>query len=182
MVTYLEPLVQLCCGGGGTLQTNIIGMGGECSQCLGCTGFAPAHGVCAFLVYTSQAPGCSARELSEVGPGLCAFPRSKPLRFRFSGTPQRHSLGWACVLCPSQVQAAQATRCLVSVVSPGRECILSPPWSQPLSFLGSSGHTHLRCYLCLFWGADLWLQPSQWMSTVQNPKKSWLTTGNLLAV
>ena len=25
-------------------------------------------------------------------------------------------------------------------------------------------------------GADLWLRPSQWMLTVQNPKKSWLAT------
>ena len=28
--------------------------------------------------------------------------------------------------------------------------------------------------MCLFWGADLWLRPSWWMWTVQNPKKSWL--------
>ena len=27
------------------------------------------------------------RELSDAGPGLYALPRSKPLRFRFSGTP-----------------------------------------------------------------------------------------------
>ena len=57
------------------------------------------------------------RELSEVGPGLYALPRSKPLRFRFSGTPQRRRLGWACLLCPSQEQAAQVTRCLVSAVA-----------------------------------------------------------------
>ena len=29
--------------------------------------------------------------------------------------------------------------------------------------------------MCLFWGANLWLQPSRQMSTIQNPKKSWLT-------
>ena len=57
-------------------------------------------------------------ELSEAGPVLHALPRSKLLRFRFSGTPQRLRLGWACVLYPSQVQAAQVTRCLVSAVSP----------------------------------------------------------------
>ena len=57
------------------------------------------------------------QELSEVGPGLHTLPRSKPLRFRFSGTPQRCRLVWACVLCPSQVRAAQVTRCLVSVVA-----------------------------------------------------------------
>ena len=57
------------------------------------------------------------QELSEAGPGLHALPRSKPLRFRYSGTPQRLRLSWACILCPSQVRAAQVTRCLVSVVA-----------------------------------------------------------------
>ena len=82
------------------------------AQCLGRTGFAPAHGMCAFPVYTSQALGYSVKELSEAGPGSHALPRSKPLRFRYSGTPQRRRLCWACVLCPFQVQAAQETRCL----------------------------------------------------------------------
>ena len=117
MVIYLGSLVQLCCREGGTLQTNITGMCGDCLQCLGHTRFDPAHGVCAFPVYTSQALGCSAGELSEVGPGLHALPRSKPLRFRYSGTPQRRRLGWACVLCPSQVREAQVTRCLASAVA-----------------------------------------------------------------
>ena len=155
MVTYLGSLVQLCCGEGGTLQTSIIGVCGECSQCLGHTGFTPAHGMCAFLVYTAQAPGCSAGELSKTGPGLCALSRSKPLRFRFSGIPQRRRLSWACVLCPSQVRAAHATSCLVSALSPGVWCSLSPPQSQPLSFLGVQWEHHLRCAVCLFWGADL---------------------------
>ena len=93
MVTYLGSLVQLCCSKGGTVQTNIAGVCGECLQCLGRIEIDPAHGVCDFMVYTSQALGCSAGLLSEVGPGLHALPRSKPLRFRFSGTPQRHRLG-----------------------------------------------------------------------------------------
>ena len=63
-------------------------------------------------------PRLLCRELSDAGPGLHALPRSKLLRFRFSGTPQRHRLGWACVLCPSQVRAAQVTRCLASAVAP----------------------------------------------------------------
>ena len=58
------------------------------------------------------------RELSDSGPVLHAFSRSKPLRFRFLGTPQRHTLGWACVFCPSQVRAAQVPRCLASAVAP----------------------------------------------------------------
>ena len=59
-------------------------------------------------------------QLSEAGPGLRALPRSKPFRFRFrfSGTPQRRTLSQTCVLCPSQVWAAQATRCLASTVTP----------------------------------------------------------------
>ena len=77
------------------------------------------------------------QELSDAGPGLHALPRSKLLRFRFLGTPQRHRLGWAYVLCPSQARAAQVTRCFVNALSPGRGCILSPPPSQPLGFLGA---------------------------------------------
>ena len=57
------------------------------------------------------------QELSEAGPGLYALPRSKLHRFRYSGTPQRCRLGWAYVLCPSQVRAAQVTRRLVSTVA-----------------------------------------------------------------
>ena len=149
MVTYLGSLVQWCCGEGETLQTNITGMCGECSQCLGHTGFAPHHSVCAFMAFTSQALGCSARELSEVTPGLGALPRSKPLRFRFLGTPQGHRLSWACVLCPSQVQAAQVTRCLASTLSPVMRCNLAPPLSQLLSFLGAQQECCLRWVVCL---------------------------------
>ena len=43
------------------------------------------------------------QELSEAGPGLYALPRSKPLRFKFSGS-QRRRLGWACALCSSDLQ------------------------------------------------------------------------------
>ena len=60
MVTFLGSLVQSCCGEGGTLQSSITGVCGECWQCFSRTGFAPAHGVYAFMVYTSQAVGCSA--------------------------------------------------------------------------------------------------------------------------
>ena len=130
----------------------------------------PANSVCAFLVYTTQAPGCSAGGLSKGGPGLRVCPRSKPLRFRFSGTPQRHRLGWAYVLCPSQARAAQVTRCFVNALSPGRGCILSPPPSQPL------GSSQACCVSSgeLISGCD-----PRWMSAIQSPRKSWLATGRL---
>ena len=107
VVTFLGSLVQSCCGEGGTLQSNIRGVCGERS-----------------LVCTSQA---ALLELSEARPGLPAPPRPKPLRFGFSGTPQRRRLVWACVLCPSQVRAAQVTRCLVSAVTPRWGCVSYHP-------------------------------------------------------
>ena len=39
--------------------------------------------------------------LQGAGPVLRGLPRPKPLRFRFSGFPQRRRLGWAYVLCLS---------------------------------------------------------------------------------
>ena len=179
MVIYLGSLVQLCCGEGGTLQTNITGVCGERSQCPGHTGLTLIHNMCAFPVYTAQAPGCPAGEPSKGGPGLHALPRSKPLRFRFSGTSQRHRLSWDCVLCPSQVQAARATRWLESTPFPAGRCILSPPPSQSLGFLVHS-RSAVSGVPCV--SSDLWLRPSWWMSTVQDPRKAWLATGSLLAV
>ena len=135
------------------------------------------HWVCprsrhvAFPVYPVQALSrLLCWELSDAGPGLSALPRSKPLRFRFSGTPQRRRLGWTCVLCPSQVQAAQVTRCLASTSPPVEGCNLTPPQSQLLGFLGIQWARLLRCAVCLFWEADLWLWPSRRMSTVLDPK------------
>ena len=75
-------------------------------------------------------PHCSGsrlllQELLEACPGLHAPPRSKPLRFRHSDSPQRCRLSWACVLCPFQVQAAQVMRCLASAVA-GTYCLPRP--------------------------------------------------------
>ena len=108
MDSFLCSLVQLCSGEGETLQTNNTGMCGECSQCLGHTGFVPAHGVCAFPVYTGQALGCSVgnclrlalgcmhfpglsvsgsgtrvvlKGANSVGPAFCALPRFEQLRW-----------------------------------------------------------------------------------------------------
>ena len=106
-----------------------------CFPCLHCSGFR-----------------LLCRELSDAGPGLHALPRSKPLRF--SGTPQRCRLGWACILCPSQVQAAQVTRCLVSTVTPRLGvCLIT--FSIPAAQFSVCTMGTLS-----FWAADLWLQLS----------------------
>ena len=145
-----------------------------CSQWFSHTAFAPAHSMCAFPVYTVHALGCSAgnclmralvcmhfpglshsgsgsRVLHKgtdlVGPVFCAHPRSKQLRWPGA---------WRAQLPPVE----------------GYD--LSPPPSQPLGFLGVQWACLLRCAVCLFWKADLWLRPSRQMLTVQNPKKSWL--------
>ena len=148
VVTYLGSLVQLCCGEWGTLQTNIPGVCGERSHCLSHTGFAPALCVCAFPICTGQALGCSVGQLSKVGPGLPALPGSKPLRFRFLGTPPRRRLGWACVLCPSQVRAARVAWCLAALSPQVGRGVLSPPGSRMLSSPGAQQEHHLRCAVC----------------------------------
>ena len=66
------------------------------------------------------------QELSDVGPGLHALPRSKLFTFRFSGTPQRYRRGWPGVLHLSQLQTAQVTRCLACVVVPSWRLWLIP--------------------------------------------------------
>ena len=113
---FLGSLVQSCCREGGTLQTNITGLCGECSQCCRDTGFFPTHSMCTFPVYTAQALGSSAGNRPSLALGYMHLPG---LSRSGSGTqsPQRHRLGWACILCPSQVRAAQVLRCLVSAVT-----------------------------------------------------------------
>ena len=68
--------------------------------------------------------------------------------------------------CAFPVRAAQAARRLMSALSSGAARLLPSP--SQTRFLGML----VRCALCLFWVADLWLQPSQHMSTIQNLKKS----------
>ena len=80
---------QSCCGEGAALQTDIA-VCGEHSPCSGHTGFAPLTSVCAFPVYTAQAPSCSMwsgpcvacgssfrvlhKSADSVAPAFCAFP------------------------------------------------------------------------------------------------------------
>ena len=168
MVTYLGSFVQLCCGEGGTLQSNISGMCGECWQCLGHAGFAPTHSVCAFPVYTSQAPGCSAGEQSKAGPGLPALLRSKPLKvqvLRYS-TKAQPRLGLRFVPFPDP--SISGDQVLGECTLPWCVvCLITSLFPAP-RFPGCTARapSRLRCALCFLWGADLWLRPSWQMSTV----------------
>ena len=98
---------------GGMLQTNNTGV---CSQCLSHTGSAPTHSACSLPAHTAQALGCSAG--NPPWPTLGCLHLPGPSRSG-SGTwvVLRRRLGWACVLCPSRVQAAQVMRCLASTIA-----------------------------------------------------------------
>ena len=88
MISYLGSLVRSCCREGGVLQTDIA-VCGEHSQCSGHTGSALHRGVCAFPVYTAQAPACSIwsgpcvacgssfrvlhKSADSIAPAFCAF-------------------------------------------------------------------------------------------------------------
>ena len=108
-VFFFRLTCSVALWGVGTLQTNNTVV---CSQCLSHTGPVPAHSVCSLPAHTAQALGCSAG----IHPGLALGCMLLP-GLSHSGSPQRHRLVWACVLCPSQVRAAQGMRCLVSVVA-----------------------------------------------------------------
>ena len=115
MVTYLGSLVQLYCGEGGKLQTNITGMCGECSQCMDHTGFAPIQSGVYFLGLCCSGSRVPAGTLSKVGPGICALPG-----LNYSGSQVLHKgtyLVGLPFLCLSQVQEAQVTGCLASALS-----------------------------------------------------------------
>ena len=90
MISYLGSLVQFSPAAGRVgLQTDIA-VCGEHSPCSGHTGFAPHRCVCAFPVYTAQAPSCSIwswpclecgssfpvlhKSADLVAPAFCVFP------------------------------------------------------------------------------------------------------------
>ena len=56
------------------------------------------------------------------------------------------------VLCHSQVQATQATRCLENALSQVACVFYAPPWSQLLGFPGATWGHSPRCTMCLLWG------------------------------
>ena len=176
MVTYLGSLVLLCCGEGGTLQTNLAGKCGEYSQRMGHTGFAPARGGTCFLglycsgsrvlckgtvqsrpcrsctsqVYAAQIPGHSARAQTLLGMRFVHFPG---LSISGDQVLCEHTVpGGPCVLITSLVQAAwfpgHALRAQVS----GVPCV-------------SSGELILGC------------DPPD-----KCPRKTWLATGSLLTI
>ena len=142
-----------------------MGREGHCNQIpLACMGsahtgwttlsFSQPKTACTSQVHTAQAPVYSARALPQVDPAFHVL---------FQGLCRSGS--WVlckdidsdglCTLCLSQVQATQATECLVSALSQVGCASYAPPWQWPLSFQAvPQGHSP-SCAVCLLWGADL---------------------------
>ena len=144
-VTHLGSLVQLCCGEGGTLQTNITGMCGKCSV-YGPPWICPRsrwrvlprstllrlqgalQGNCPkwalhFVPFPGLTRWCSQilyKGTDSVGRVFCALPRSEKLR------------------------------------RPGAWQVHCPRWAMHLNHLPGPG----RSSMSLLWGANLRLQPS----------------------
>ena len=80
--------------------------------CVGSTHSVPATLGLPLLTVRVLCPSTLLRlqaALQGAGPELRTLPRPKPLRFRFSGTPQKHRLGWACVLCSGSQELDERT-------------------------------------------------------------------------
>ena len=134
MVIYLVSLVQSCCEEGGTLQTNITGMCGECSQCWATLGLPPLmvyvlsqstllclqvalQGNCLkWALGCVHFPGQSHsgsgswilhKGAYSVGPAFCALPSAW----------RRHSPSLAVHLITSSAPAAQFSGCTVDALT-----------------------------------------------------------------
>ena len=153
MATYLGSLVQLCCGEGGTLKTILLACVGSAHG--GCTTLGLPHpkAACTSWVHTVQAPDCSARALSHVGPAFRALPRSKSLRF--SGVPQGHRSRWAVCFVPFPGPRSSGDCMLGECTVPGGWYILFTSQVLASWFPRCTTRAHPRCAVCLLWGADL---------------------------
>ena len=56
------------------------------------------------------------------------------------------------------------------------------PGSQPFGFLVTPQKHQLMCVVCLFWRADPILRPSWQMSTIQDLRKTYITTGKTIVL
>ena len=153
MATYLGSLVQLYLGREEYCKQILLACVGSAHNVWTILGFPQLTVACSFWLYTAQAPGCSARALSQVGPAFHALPRSKLLGFL--GPLQRHRPRWAVYFVPFPGPSCSGDQVFLNALSQvGPESYVSL-WSQPLSFPGVPRGHGPRCSMFLLWGADL---------------------------
>ena len=119
-------------------------MCGACSQYMEYIAFGQLKAVCAFHVYTAQAPGCSSGALSKVGPAFVHFPG-----LSHSGSQVLHKgtgvVGHA--FFPFAGPSNSGNQVLGKHTVPGGLWVL-------ITSLVPVTRFHLRCAMCLLWGAD----------------------------
>ena len=144
------------------------------SACSGWTtlGLPQPRAACVSWVHTAQAPGCSARALSQVDPAFLALPRSKQLRF--SHAPQGHRPSWVVCFVPFPGLKSSGDQMFGEHTVPGGLYVLFTSLVPATWFP--------KCAMCLLWGADLRLWHTWQMSTIYYPRKTWLATRSLLTV
>ena len=105
----------------------------------------------------------------------CVLSRSTLLRLQVAlqGNSPKQALGFAHFPGPSISGDQVLGECTV----PCDLCILTTSPVPDTWFPGCAARA-----VCLLLGDDLWLWPSWQMSTVQDPRKTWLATGSLLTV
>ena len=164
MDTHLGSLVQLCCGEGGSQQTNNAGMCGECSQwkdhatsqgtvCFPglhcsvsrmlCKGTIPSGPCipCTSQVQAAQGLRGSARELFPMVPAFHALPRSKLLRI--SGALQGHCAQWSLHSMQFPGPSCSGSQGLCKSTVPSGPCI--PCNSQVQAAQGLRGSARALC-------------------------------------
>ena len=159
--------VQSCYREGGALQTDIAVCGEHSPCCSGHTGFAPYRGVCAFPVYTAQAPGCS------IWSGPCVECGSS-FRVLHNGAGSV-----APEFCAFPASAAQAVRSLTGALSPGAARPLRS--AAPASVSARAGRVPVAC-ICSQELASSCDPPGGGCRPSRISGILWIETGGLLAV
>ena len=138
----------MCFGAGHRKQT-VLACAGR-ARSVAHPEFSPARGGVCFPGLQCSGPRCFSVALSQVG---------------------------LWVSRPSRASAAQGPRCLVRALSRGRGAHLHhlPVLAAPCP--GCAVRARSQVCRGLLRGADLRLQPSWRMSTIQHPRRTWLATG-----
>ena len=154
----------------------------EWSQCMDHTGLAPAHsGTCFPGLHCSGSMALCRGTIQSVPCILCTFQIwAAQVQFLRYSTRAQTQLGERFVPFPGPSSAGDYV--LGEHTVPGGPCILIISPVLAAQFPGVPWEHHLMCGVCLLWGADLRLQLSWQMSTVQDPRKTRLATGSLLTV
>ena len=131
MVTYLDSLVQLCCGEGGSYEQISLVCGGSACSVWATLGLPPLMACVLswstlFRVQVALQGSCLKQTLDCMYfPGLSHSGSCSQVLHK--GTD------FVPFPCPSSSGNQVLGKCTLL----GGWCILSPPWSQPLNFLGA---------------------------------------------